>query len=939
MPSNYPLSLDDGTNLANNRVTGNPIPVSDHNDLANAAITLETKLGTGSSTPTTTDHVLKVTGTGASAWGTIPAVTPTSASVSKTVGPANADYVTTGASTGITDDVQIKAACDAVIAAGGGTVYIQPKATPYNITRRIIILGSNLIIKGGGPGATVLKLANEVNQEIFVIGNGFVGDAAAGDGPTIIPCNNVWFKDMTLDGNKTNQTATTLYGGSATRNLLRFRSDAQTSYGGGCIRVEANNGKQNGLSCESHAAGGFYFCRANNNGQNGIWCENGSNWDMSHNYTSNNGQDLAAGGAGITILSFSGYNIVGNDLKGDKGGGIRLITTQSGNVTGNVVYRAGWQGGVSDNPATGIYTVSCQNVAITGNNIYAAQGNGLSMNADYYCTISNNTFRRNGQYADNTYDDIYLTFIGAANNTNNVFIGNTFQNDTATYYTNKTAHNINSNSPTAHHSSRFIGNMFGAPATSTVDNMFSGSNYWGPGHLGVTPIGIYGYGYFSLSAQTIDPSLGAILTGTGYNSTVAVTIPSGKYIGQQFTFIYNQDSGNKQLTWAANVKWSGGKAPIFSGIASTLDKMTFVWDGTNWYGEYSASAPRYLSLGYIGNPQTLNPDLAEVFLGTGYSGTSVVNISSGRTAGQQITFIFLQDVGNKTITWGSNVVWSGGVSPVLSTAPNSRDVMTFTWDGASWNGSISKKFGSQTVTGNITVNAIATASAPIIVVNGTAGTTTYGYRIVAVNTDEADGIPSAIATTATGNATLTTSNFNSLQWTAIPGANRYKVLRSISGGAYDYLTTTTGTSLSDQGAFTPATYTPATVNPGGNATIGGNLSLIGAMATKFSEAVVALTDAATISTNLSLGNQFTVTFAGNRTIANPTNPTSGQKVIYRITQDATGSRTVTWGANFRFSTDIPSPTLTITAAKTDYVEFIYNSTDTKYDCLRVVKGF
>lgn len=101
----------------------------------------------------------------------------------------------------------------------------------------------------------------------------------------------------------------------------------------------------------------------------------------------------------------------------------------------------------------------------------------------------------------------------------------------------------------------------------------------------------------------------------------------------------------------------------------------------------------------------------------------------------------------------------------------------------------------------------------------------------------------------------------------------------------------------------------------------------------------ALTDGASIATDASLGVNFYVTLAGNRTMAAPTNPTDWQIIRYYITQDATGSRTLTWDAVFRFSTTIPSPTLTTTIAFSDYIEFIYNPTYATWDCLRVVKGF
>lgn len=107
----------------------------------------------------------------------------------------------------------------------------------------------------------------------------------------------------------------------------------------------------------------------------------------------------------------------------------------------------------------------------------------------------------------------------------------------------------------------------------------------------------------------------------------------------------------------------------------------------------------------------------------------------------------------------------------------------------------------------------------------------------------------------------------------------------------------------------------------------------------YNPVVVALTDGANIATDAALGDVFTVTLAGNRTMDNPTNPVSGKIIRYRITQDGTGSRTITWGSAFRGSTDQALPTLTTTASKTDYIAFMYNAADSKWDCLAANKGF
>jgi hypothetical protein len=61
---------------------------------------------------------------------------------------------------------------------------------------------------------------------------------------------------------------------------------------------------------------------------------------------------------------------------------------------------------------------------------------------------------------------------------------------------------------------------------------------------------------------------------------------------------------------------------------------------------------------------------------------------------------------------------------------------------------------------------------------------------------------------------------------------------------------------------------------------------------------VALTDAATIAVDLNLGINFTVTIAGNRVLGNPANGKPGQTGSIFVTQDATGGRVLSFGANY-----------------------------------------
>jgi len=104
--------------------------------------------------------------------------------------------------------------------------------------------------------------------------------------------------------------------------------------------------------------------------------------------------------------------------------------------------------------------------------------------------------------------------------------------------------------------------------------------------------------------------------------------------------------------------------------------------------------------------------------------------------------------------------------------------------------------------------------------------------------------------------------------------------------------------------------------------------------------VSALADGATPALNAALGNLFTLAAAGDRTIAVPSNPTNGQKIIIRHLASG-GARTLALNSGaggFRFGTDIPALSQTA-SGKTDYIGCVYSSIDSFWDVVAVVKGF
>ena len=88
--------------------------------------------------------------------------------------------------------------------------------------------------------------------------------------------------------------------------------------------------------------------------------------------------------------------------------------------------------------------------------------------------------------------------------------------------------------------------------------------------------------------------------------------------------------------------------------------------------------------------------------------------------------------------------------------------------------------------------------------------------------------------------------------------------------------------------------------------------------------IVALTDGATITPDFAAGQNFSVTLAGNRTLANPTNIVAGQVGSIFVTQDGSGSRTLAYGTFWDFAGGT-APTLTTTASKVDRLDYVVAS--------------
>ena len=185
----------------------------------------------------------------------------------------------------------------------------------------------------------------------------------------------------------------------------------------------------------------------------------------------------------------------------------------------------------------------------------------------------------------------------------------------------------------------------------------------------------------------------------------------------------------------------------------------------------------------------------------------------------------------------------------------------------------------------------------------------------------AGGVPLATATDVSGKQ-ASDADLTALSSCQSGAAAALALLTSTEVEVLDGATLST-TELNYVDGVTSAIQTQLNAKGVGDVTLAGAQSFTGVKT--FNAAAVgevtALTDGATIATDLSLSNNFSVTLAGNRTLGQPTNQAVGQSGSYFITQDGTGSRTLAYHADFKWVGGT-APTLSTAANSVDRIDYI-----------------
>ena len=90
------------------------------------------------------------------------------------------------------------------------------------------------------------------------------------------------------------------------------------------------------------------------------------------------------------------------------------------------------------------------------------------------------------------------------------------------------------------------------------------------------------------ASATLAITAGTVLTATLTSATPCTfTMPTAT-AGKSFTLLLKQPaSGTATTATFTNVKWAGSGAPTITATVGKMDILTFVADGTNWYGSYT----------------------------------------------------------------------------------------------------------------------------------------------------------------------------------------------------------------------------------------------------------------------------------------------------------------------------------------------------------------
>lgn len=407
----------------------------------------------------------------------------------------------------------------------------------------------------------------------------------------------------------------------------------------------------------------------------------------------------------------------------------------------------------------------------------------------------------------------------------------------------------------------------------------------------------------NVTVTKADLSLGHLFIGTG-SPEGAVTAGVGSLFsrtdGGSGTSLYVKQSGAGNTGWTADPLSSGGSGGLPTG--GTAGQVLVKNSGTDFDAAWTADPG-----------------------GSGGGTGTVTSIPDGSTNGVTWTVATRTTTPTFTFSLGaitpSSVVSSGSVSGTNLSGTNTGDqTITLTGDVT---GSGTGSFATTIAASSVSLGDIVNIANNRVLGN-TSGSSAAPAALTTIPPSMVSGL-AASATTDTTNATNITSG-------TLPAGR----LPAFSG----VVTTSAGSSVTNltNTAVSAGSYvnTNLTVDADGRITGANNGNTIGIVNT--------VSYSATVTPAVgNFGSDITYnigTLTGNLTVGSPTGtPFDGQKLFFRLVQDGTGSRTVTWNAVYAFGTDITAAMEPTTGGSKWERAFRWNAADNKWRCVGLVRGF